>query len=160
MKKALSLILTIVMVLSIIPSNAMAAVAAWDGGVASTFDSGNGTDKNPYIIANGAQLAYLAKTVNAGTNYENKFFKLSADINLNNKQWTPIGAGVNAFCGTFDGNSKTISNLSVNDNTNGNLYSGLFGYLFQGCVKNVNVTLASVFGQNYVGGIVAYNRNC
>jgi len=67
---------------------------AWDGSVATTFAGGNGSVENPYQIANGAQLAYLAQVVNdQATNaaYANKCYLLTADIDLSNLAWTPIG---------------------------------------------------------------------
>ena len=53
------------------------AVPAWSGSVASSFESGSGTQADPYIIKTGEQLAFLAQQVNAGTNYSGVYFKLS-----------------------------------------------------------------------------------
>lgn len=40
---------------------------------------------------------------------------LSADINMAGKEWTPIGTDENnSYNGTFDGNGKTITGLTVN----------------------------------------------
>ena len=43
----------------------------WGGesDIAEKFAGGTGTESDPYQISNGAQLAYLAQQVNAGTNY-------------------------------------------------------------------------------------------
>lgn len=52
--------------------------AAWDGKTTAGF-GGDGSEASPFEIANGEQLARLAQDVNGGTDYEGKFFKLTAD---------------------------------------------------------------------------------
>ena len=46
--------------------------------------------------------------------YTDKYFELTADINLSGETWTPIGNLVNIFNGHFDGNGHTISNVYIN----------------------------------------------
>ena len=85
----------------------------WDGSVASAFAGGTGTAENPYQIATGAQLAYLASSVNNGETYAGKNFVLTADIDLNKRPWTPIanafsdalfgGSDYRIFAGNLDG---------------------------------------------------------
>lgn len=50
---------------------------------------------NPYQIATGAQLAYLAKFVNSDIKNDcaGEYFVLTADIDLNGQQWEAIGKG-------------------------------------------------------------------
>lgn len=55
----------------------------WDGMVATSYKSGDGTEANPYIISNGSELAYFSEQLK-NTNYENTYFELSNDIVLNN----------------------------------------------------------------------------
>ena len=87
---------------------------------------GEGTEANPYLINNISDLEFFRDYVNAGNNYAGKYVKLTADIDLNNEEWTPIGNDINKFQGYFDGNEKTISNLKVTGNTR---YKGFFGYI-------------------------------
>ena len=54
----------------------------WDGIVASSFKSGNGTKEDPYIISNPNELAYLALSME-NESYEGKYIKLSKDIIIN-----------------------------------------------------------------------------
>ena len=54
----------------------------WDGMIATSYKSGNGTEANPYIISNGSELAYFSEQLK-NTNYENTYFELSNDIVLN-----------------------------------------------------------------------------
>lgn len=71
---------------------AAASAVPWDGTIATGYAGGTGTENDPYQIANGAQLAYLAQKVNSGTNYEGYCFVLTSNINLNMLKWTPIGS--------------------------------------------------------------------
>ena len=93
----------------------------WDGTVASAFAGGSGTEADPYLIANGEQLARVAEQVNSGAdNFSGKYLKLTADIWLNDvrdkdwktkspNQWTPIGDETGkAFSGTLDGDGYAV----------------------------------------------------
>ena len=112
---------------------------------------GEGTVANPYKIQNVEDLKKLAKKVNSGTTYERTYFKLTANIDLNNEpNWTPIGKSGLPFQGTFDGDGYQITNLKI---SNGGQYAGLFGYTKGAVIKNCNVT-GEINGYNYTGGIV------
>lgn len=149
-----------------------ATVQVWNGAAASSFASGSGTKEDPYLIENGAQLAYLANLVNDGNSYyASCCYKLSRDIVLNDTadfdswaqsapahKWLPIGYSDSSddhayFTGTFDGDDHTISGLYIE--TQGD-YAGLFGVVRNGTVKNLVLKDAYVSGGNYVGGIVGY----
>ena len=84
MKKRIgSVLLALALCLSLLPATALAAGGAWDGSIATAFAGGTGTESDPYQIANGAQLAYLASSVNSGETYTGKYFVLTANIDLN-----------------------------------------------------------------------------
>ena len=71
MKKRIgSLLLILALCFTLLPTAVMAekSVDAWDGSVAESFAGGTGTEEDPYQIANGAQLAYLAQFVNSDSN--------------------------------------------------------------------------------------------
>jgi hypothetical protein len=70
---------------------------------------------------------------------------------------TPIGTTDTPFRGTFDGNGKTITGLTVADNS----YAGMFGTVDPGAIiKNLQLTGVSVTGaaNAHKGGLVSYNR--
>ena len=46
---------------------------------ASDFAGGDGTESNPYLIANADQLAYFGQYVTEGNETKDKFFKLTSD---------------------------------------------------------------------------------
>lgn len=102
----------------------------WDGTSATEFKFGNGSEQEPYLITNGNEFSYLANQVNSGNTYENIHFQLAININLDQKNWTPIGNTNNSFKGIFDGAGHYISNLSINiDSIPTNVIEnyGLFG---------------------------------
>ena len=117
---------------------------------------GEGTAANPYKIQNVDDLKKLAEKVNGGEAYEGKHFKLTANIDLKNEEWTPIGTlqgeEVRPFQGTFDGDGYQITNLKI---SNGGQYAGLFGHTEGAVIKSCNVT-GKINGYNYTGGIVGY----
>lgn len=107
-------------------------ITPWDG--TSTEEvTPDTTDPDVFEISTADELAWVAEQVNSGANtFAGKTVKLVKDIDLNNKNWTPIGtngdAAAKCFQGTFDGNGKTISNLFVDlTATPDNLGAGLFG---------------------------------
>ena len=137
----------------------IAAGLVWDGDTPSEQPDGFDTpdpddpeaDPNLIVINDTQALAYFAAQVNAGNSYSGKTVRLGRDLDLNNQAWTPIGRSGSAFSGTFDGNGMTLSNLYV-ENTESE-FTGLFGMLNTGTVKNLNVHNASVKGLSSVGVI-------
>ena len=89
MKKFITFALLAAMMLTMIVVGTSAA--AWDGTSVSTSLKGEGTEASPYLVESAADLAFLAKSVNEGTNYAGKYLTQTADIDLGGKEWTPIG---------------------------------------------------------------------
>ena len=82
-KRIVSAVMALILCLTLLPTAALAADGAWDGSIATAFAGGTGTESDPYQIANGAELAYLASSVNSGETYTGKNFVLTANIDLN-----------------------------------------------------------------------------
>ena len=133
-----------------------------------TWDGGNSAE-TAYVLTTPKHLELLAQCVNGGNDFSGKFFKLGGNITFddatltidNDGDGTPesnhiaIGDETHAFAGTFDGQNYTISGLRI---TSANPRQGLFGSLGStGMVKNVNLSDASIAGNDYTAGIVAYN---
>ncbi|MGE5398020.1 MAG: GLUG motif-containing protein [Chitinophagales bacterium] len=146
--RGLLLFLLMCGMLSFYTSAAIAATDTWDGTIDTGFAGGDGSSDTPYLIAKGKQLAYLAKQTNASATYSaGKYFKLTADIDLNNEEWTPIGTVIETvtytFAGTFDGDGHVISNLKIDSTTAER--SGLFGQLSSSAkVKNLGVEVIDI----------------
>ena len=113
---------------------------------------GAGTAESPYLIEDVDDLKLLAQKVNGNEAYAGKHFQLTADIDLKNEEWTPIGKSGLPFRGTFDGGRHQITKLKI---SNGGQYAGLFGNVLGATIQNCNVT-GEVNGPNCTGGIVGY----
>ena len=169
-KKLLSFLLTLCLVMAFAPITAFAEDAQniniWDGSTAAAFAGGTGTAEDPYQIANGAQLAYLASSVNSGESYEEKNFVLTANIDLSGLPWTPIansfsdallgGSDYRVFAGNFDGNGYTISNVSIGSEA-APLEADVFGFFgaTEGKISNLNLDTVSIHGIAKVASIGA-----
>ena len=147
-------------------NNTVSGSGTITGGTFNTPMTGSGTESDPYQIGTAAGLKWFRDKVNnAKTKEETKICAvLTANIDLKNEEWTPIGIGNGTenngatidfpYSGTFDGNGHTISGLNVNyRNKNG----GLFCYVMNATIKNLtvagSVTHSSGDGVAY-GGIV------
>ena len=165
-KRILGLLLAVVLCLSLMPMTVLAADGAWDGRIATAIAGGTGTESDPYQIADGAQLAYLASEVNQGQAYETSYFVLTADIDLGNQNWTPIansfsdallgGSDYRVFAGNFDGNGYTISNVSIGSEA-APLEADVFGFFgaTEGKISNLNLDTVSIHGIAKVASIGA-----
>ena len=130
----------------------------WDGTIATAFGGGSGTQADPYLIYTAEQLAYLASSTNSGTTYSGKYFKLMNDLDLSNREWTPIGKGTLTtntdaiqpyFAGHFDGNYHVIYNLRISNGATS--YNGLFGMVYEGSLEKLGVVNAYVSGYDTSG---------
>lgn len=108
----------------------------WDGSVSSSLEGG-GTADEPYLIKSGADLAYFCAQVNGGKDYSGKYLKLTANIDLNNISFNPIGNASAYFRGNFDGDKHTVSGLNISSPSDKGL--GFFGAVHNATVKNVTV---------------------
>ena len=150
----------------------MAILMPYEGAWAQTTKrpaSGNGDVGNPFQISNAQELAWFRDWVNGtytasgnetATYHYAACAKLIADIDMstvcgeNIGSWSPIEGGSYSWCGTFDGNNKTIKNLYINSTKSS---QGLFGYINNTqklstytCIKNIkfeNVNITSTGSQ-------------
>lgn len=127
--------------------------------------TGSGTESDPYQIGTAEQLKRFRDIVNgAGGQTQNRgaYAVLTANIDLNNEPWTPIGNYTEKnkiyYEGTFDGGGHTISGLNVTGNFR---YASLFGAVKGGTIKNLTVAgkVSPSNPQCIVGGIVGYASN-
>ncbi|EKN16575.1 hypothetical protein HMPREF1076_01709 [Parabacteroides goldsteinii CL02T12C30] len=148
-------------------------------------DGGNGSSWDEAIeIATAEELAYFAQQVNNNASisygsgnsicpddkgqaggFISYYFALSADIDLSDYDWTPIGNATYPFKGNFDGRGHCVNGLKV-ETVSGSAYAGLFGCTSVGILRNLGVRLAdagiqanSTGGSAYVGGIAGYAHN-
>ena len=122
---------------------------AWDGiSVANSFAGGNGSEENPYLIMTPDEFIYF-KTLIEGENsssYQDKYYKLGADINLGNHPVSSIGMIIDEedhlFHGTLDGDGHTIRNIQNSTETiiGEESYYGLFTKLINANIKNLTIS--------------------
>lgn len=137
-----------------------------DSGVADKWDgsskaqpSGSGTAASPYKLGTAAQLAWFADTVNSGS--RSACAVLTADIDLNGQEWTPIAnSGVNnGYTGTFDGQGHVIHGICVTTGVSSRP-QGLFGIIARtGTVRNVKTAGRVLVRQSSGAGLIAGENN-
>ncbi len=130
---------------------------------------GNGSVDNPYEISTAAELAWFRDYVNKESQFASAMLTEDIDLsefchaadaatNTEELSWDPIGNG-RMYCGTFDGNGKTIRNLYIKTTY---IYRGFFGYANGGSIKNITFDNAKVKNTNkYCTGILTGGfENC
>ena len=146
-------------------NNTVSGSGTITGGTFNTPMTGSGTKNDPYQISTAEQLKLFRDIVNgAGGQTQNRgaYAVLTANIDLNNEPWTPIGNYTEGnqiyYEGTFDGGGHTISGLNV---TGEFVYAGLFGTVKDGTIKSLTVAgkVSPSNSQCIVGGIVGYASN-
>ena len=126
--------------------------------------------KTEFHIYNAAQLRGVADLVNDGTStFKETTIYLENDIDLGNHPWIPIGYGnynPKYFCGTFNGNDHSITNLYISTNKLTGTYfgTGLFGNTENSSFLNLHIQGRiehdSTHGLgSYLGGLVGDCRN-
>ncbi len=137
----------------------MAILMPYEGAWAQTKPTrGNGSVDNPYEISSAAELAWFRDYVNNESQYASATLTEDIDLsefchaadaatNTEELSWDPIGNG-RMYCGTFDGNGKTIRNLYINTTY---IFRGFFGYANGGSIKNITFDNAKVKNTNKFG---------
>ena len=151
---------------STVSNNGTITGGTFSGGITGTpaLATGSGTKSDPYQIGTAEGLKWFRDKVNnAKTKEETKICAvMTADIDLKNDAWTPIGQNTGddpkdtlAYSGTFNGNGHTISGLNV---TGEFAYSGLFGYTEGAAIRDLTVagkvTSTSTDSSTAVGSII------
>ena len=129
----------------------------WNGLVAGVCELGKGTEADPFIITNGAELAWAATTT-AGY-----YFELANDIYLNdvvdngwylrndNNEWF----NGTTFKGNIDGKGYCVYGIWYPDN-NEYRYTGLFPQMTEGSVKNLGIRYSYIVARRFAAGFTAY----
>ena len=172
MKKALSFLIVLSMLVGMISAMAVTASAAtWDGTAATGFAGGTGTSSDPYKIETPAQWAYFAVQCEGGNDFSGKYIVLESDITFNDGDATawgetapankliPVGLddGANKmFAGNFDGKGHTISGVYMNGYKNKADMDGigLFGCVNGATIKNFVLKNSYIIAEDWAGCIV------
>ena len=172
MKKVLSIMLALFMVVTMLPMAVLPASAAAVADLSVTIDTGasvtlkDADGDGYYDVGTANDLYAFAAAVNGGNSEING--ELTADITVNKnvltangalngngsnfRVWTPIGGNSYTYNGTFDGGEHTVSGLYFNNSTVNCV--GMFGNIHNGGkVMNVGVIDSYFCGSGYVGGV-------
>lgn len=152
-KRALSLLMAVILVVSLLPTAVWAAETDISAFPEFTATSDTSTTKE-FKISSANSLAALSGAVkedngNGTYNLKGITFHLANDIELTGT-WTPISNVTypdDAFAGTFDGNGHTISGLKTDGD-------GLFAAVCDATIKNLKVSGTVSGSTANVGGIV------
>lgn len=124
-------------------------------------EEADGSESNPYVIANIDQLKVFADAVNKGNSYAGKYVVLGANLDLANVDWAPIGKAehgkTTGFAGVFDGQGYTVKNLTCGTATDAKEYEavGFFGVIAEGgVVKNLNVQINKIYTDYDLGNYI------
>ncbi|MDR0200407.1 MAG: YDG domain-containing protein [Streptococcaceae bacterium] len=115
------------------------------------FSGGDGSVTNPYQIATPSQLQEMANDLSA-------HYILIDDIDMSGQEWTPIGATAESqsFSGSFDGDGKSINNLTITKTSAG---TGLFAATARtSVIRDIHFNQVSIQGVNYTGTLVGLSR--
>ena len=110
MKKLISIAVSLIVIFSTLPLSAIVKADTTDWG--SDYDSAT-----EFTISDKEELIAFRDMVNSGKSFSKKTVSLTADIDLNNEEWIPIGSKEHPFAGSFQGNQKTVRNLKITDET-------------------------------------------
>ena len=121
--------------------------------------SGSGTQSDPYLIRNAAQLSHMANF--CGQN--GVVFKLQKDIDvtdwlidegLTNQGWSPIGTSSQPFKGMLIGDNHKISGLFILRSSQS--YVGFFGYTDGATINDLTIEGTTFTGSSYLGTMAGY----
>lgn len=121
---------------------------------------GSGTESNPYLIENLANLLWIAQS----PQHWDKYYLQTADIDAtetaewwyNGNGWLPIGTQTEPFTGSYDGDNHVISNLVINRPTS--QYQGFIG-TNNGSISNLGVIDAFITDNGSRAGILVGLNN-
>lgn len=142
-------------------NNTVSGSGTITGGIFNTPMTGSGTETDPYQISTADQLKLFRDIVNGSngqTQNRGAYAVLTANIDLNNEPWTPIGPSESgSYTGTFDGQGHTVRNLSVTVNVQPGR-AGLFGCVKDGTIRKLTVagSVSCTANQGWCGGIAGY----
>jgi hypothetical protein len=153
-KVAVPVLLAGLLATGIVFIEASPANAAACSTTASGYAGGDGSSGVPFQISNAAELIRLSTTT---ADWTSKHFVQTADIDLNDCEWTPIGTAATKFTGSYNGAGLTIQGFKI-DTIYADIYNanniGLFGLVSGGTIKNLVLDGAINSNGGLVGGLV------
>ncbi|MFP8890308.1 GLUG motif-containing protein [Natrialbaceae archaeon A-CW2] len=130
--------------------------------IESMYAGGNGIEDDPYQIETWYHLHNVRKNLDSEFVLNNDlnestdgYDEVASETADNSAGFDPIGTNSERFEGTINGNSHTVSNLTINRSEKTNV--GLFGVTDgDSIVENVGLVDVDIHGDNQVGGLVGF----
>ena len=131
--------------------------------LAGTYSGGTGTEEDPYLIANKADLLELGITSgdwdkhylqSSDIYFTASDFQSGGDFYNSGNGFLPIGHISPYFSGTYNGNNNVISGLVINRSTE--QFNGLFGYIKDGDISNLDVIDFRYESHDQCGGLAGH----
>jgi len=121
-------------------------------------------------ISNAHQLQLMAMDLSADysltsaidmapslTSHSEMWRCFAADCTNFQGSWSAVGRSGQAFGGSLDGGSHSISGLTINNSTAD--YQGLFGYISNASLANLNLTNVNIQARDWIGALVGRADN-
>ncbi len=120
------------------------------------FAGGNGSELYPYLVEDIEQLQQVR-------NYADAHFLQVSNIDaVSTQNWNggngfiPIGDETINFSGVYDGNDFVINSLFINRSES---RVGLFGYVRNAILRNINLQNVDITGGLYTGGLAGWHES-
>ena len=113
------------------------------------------------LVGNAKELAFVSKKISEGANigsssikYNQASYEVDANIDATGVTVSSMGSETYPFSGTFDGGTKTISNVTVADGG-----TALFGVTSGAIIKSIVLINVKVSSSSVAAGLVASAKN-
>lgn len=136
--------------------------------------AGDGTEIDPYQISSLENLYWMSSgdsevsTPPRSVRWASHYVQ-TADIDasatgtwFSGQGWIPVGDAETQFTGKYNGQGHIITGLSIERTIDGYdliEFIGLFGYIVNSEIRNVNLINTNIKGGKYVGGIAGYSTS-
>ena len=139
-------------------NNAQITVVNYSG--TSTPSIGNGSSSSPFQIDSFSDLWWISQNSNRWIYHYIQTANIDASSTsyLDSGQgFTPIGNSTTRFTGSYDGQGFSIENLFINRPIDSEI--GMFGFVNNGIVKNIQLWDSNITGDTRVGAIAGALTN-
>ena len=119
------------------------------------FKKGSGSKSNPYIVSTPEEFLNVAR-------FNGRCFKQTKDLDFSSTDFIPLFTAEDPFTGVYDGNDKTVKNISNNGSSDNTGFFRVIGA--NGVVKNLKFKDCLIAGNKRVGIVAGYSigeiENC
>lgn len=121
-------------------------------GIDGSFVGGTGTQEDPFLIEDVLALQAMGDDLAAHYALANAIDARGTSEWNEGAGFIPVGSESDPFTGSFDGRGHSITGLSIQRSSS--KFIGLFGYVLDADVKNVNLFNVNITGYTFTGPLV------